>query len=56
MEKRTLVTYEQLTSKAARKRAMAQLRRQLNYKPGYKIPDEELLKALFDKKGNIYAW
>jgi len=56
MEKRTLVTYEQLTSKAARRHALAQLRKQLKYVPGYKLSKEEINKALFDKKGNIYAW
>lgn len=50
-----LVRYGELNEKAKTK-ARAQLREALGYKQHAKLSENELIKALFDEDGNLYAY
>ena len=50
-----LVRYDELNEKAKSK-ARAQLREALGYKQNAKLSENELIKALLDEDGNLYAY
>lgn len=50
-----LVRYDELNERAKPK-ARAQLREALGYKQHAKLSENELIKALFDEDGNLYAY
>lgn len=50
-----LVRYSELNKKAKSK-ARSQLRKVLGYKRNAKLSENELIQALFDKDGNLYAY
>lgn len=50
-----LVRYDELNEKAKSK-ARTQLREALGYKQHAKLSENELIKALFDEDGNLYAY